>query len=124
MTVDKVIFQITDPDLSTMSPNQVGVETTADATTGFKMMGYKDEDNTLRRVLCKNLPAIVSYVESDGTVNSSAGYYYKGVRFNGYTEGYVFPTPFPSTPTLFYNLTEQALYTAVDSTSIWIQLTT
>jgi hypothetical protein len=97
MSTDKVIFQITDADLNTMSPNQLGIETTADATTGYKMLGYKDEDDVLRKVLCKE---DISYV--DGTA---------------------FPA-ISKRPIFFYNLVEEALYTAVDSTSTtaWIQI--
>lgn len=95
MATDKVIYQITDADLNTMSPNQLGIETTADATTGYKMMGYKDEDDVLRKMLCKE---DISYVQ-----------------------GSVFPA-ISKTPILYYNTSEQNLYTAVDSSAVWIQV--
>jgi hypothetical protein len=97
MSTNKVIFQITDADLNTMSPNQLGIETTADATTGYKMMGYKDEDDVLRKVLCKE---DISYVD-----------------------GSTFPT-ISTRPIFFYNLAEEKLYTATDSTTTtgWIQI--
>jgi len=95
MATDKVIFQITDADLSTMSPNQLGIETTADSTTGYKMLGYKDEDDVLRKVLCKE---DISYVD-----------------------GSSFPS-ISMTPIFFYHTSEQNLYTAVDSSAVWIQV--
>ena len=97
MATDKVVFQITDADLNTMSANQIGIETTADSTTGYKMLGYKDEDNVLRKVLCKE---DISYV--DGTA---------------------FP-PISKRPIFFFNTVEESLYTAFDSTSTtaWIQI--
>jgi hypothetical protein len=42
-----------------MSPNQFGIETVADATTGYKMLGYKDVNNNLRKILCKDQNAVV-----------------------------------------------------------------
>jgi len=95
MSTNKVIFQITDPDLSTMSPNQLGIETTADATTGFKMLGYKDENDNLRRVLCKDQTAVVSDFTSAGSVNSIGGYYLDGTPFETGIEGTGTPNYLP-----------------------------
>lgn len=69
MSTNKVIFQITDPDLSTMSPNQLGIETAVDGYTEYKMMGYKDEDGTLRKVLCKDEQARVSGLRATADID-------------------------------------------------------